>query len=603
MWTRRTLATNQRIVKPRNQSANPTHTGHPTLPRLNARLDIIGLENQDQIRVATALSELGRELMVLDRPVTIALSLVGEVAPVLLMNAHWAGTLPGVESAVELAALEGVAAAARLTDTCEVSWSAEGGSVSLTKRLPVAAPPPTDAWVAQLRAACRSSRPTSAFDEMRRQNQDLLAALETLQDRQQDLLRVNVELEETNRGVMALHAELSDELEQTNRGVVALYAELDERSKELREASESKTRFWRNVSHELRTPINAVVGLSRLLLDADSEPLTDEQHHQVQLIEESATLLLTLVNELLDVAKAESGRIEAHLEPVDLRAVFDQLRSTLRPLVPTTDVVLVVEDPVEGCSLVTDAALLGQILRNLLSNGLKFTERGEVRCRARTVPAECLEIMVTDTGIGIPPEHQQQVFEEFHQVPGRLQTRAGGTGLGLPYARRLAGILGGSLHLDSTPGRGTEVTLRLPLTGADLDGGAKAGGRYGFVLIVDDDPAFRTVLRAALAANADRMTEAGDGCTALRVMRAERPDLVLLDLSIPPPDGRAVLAEMRQDPRLRAVAVVVVTSTELDPDERAALSTTASVLEKSRLSAPLLLAAAAAATRLSQGAP
>jgi signal transduction histidine kinase len=556
---------------------------------------LVGLEYQDQVRVATALSELARELIVLSSPATITLSLIHDAPPVLMVTATWLGLVPGVASAAELAAVEGIAAAARLTDSCEVGCNGTGGSVSLTKRLPTSAPPPTETRIAELREACRHLRTASALDDVRRQNQDLLHALETLQARQEDLLRVNAELEETNRGVLALHSELSDELEQTNRGVVALYAELDERSRQLREASESKTRFWRNVSHELRTPINAVIGLSRLLLDAGSEPLAPEQHHQVRLIEQSGAMLLTLVNELLDVAKAESGRIEPHMQPVDLGAVFEELRSTLRPLAPTSQVLLTIEEPADGESLITDPVLLGRILRNLVSNGLKFTEHGEVRCRARRQPAAgCLEITVTDTGIGIPPEHQQRVFEEFHQVPGQQQTRAGGTGLGLPYAQRLAGILGGTLQLRSEPGHGTEVTLRLPLI---------TDARFGSVLIVDDDPAMRAVLRSAVGAHADRTAEVGDGVDALRAMRAERPDLVLLDLNIPPPDGRAVLAEMRSDPVLRTVAAVVVTSAELDDNERVTLGATAGMLEKSQLSTPLLLAAAAQATRLIAGAP
>jgi signal transduction histidine kinase len=565
---------------------------------------LVGLEHQDQVRVATALSELGRELAVRERPVTVTLSLAGEAAPVLQVNASWEGALPGVSSAAELAALDGVAAAARLTDTCAVSWDGGRGSVSLTKRLPGGAPLPTPARIDQLQQACKTARPVSALDELRRQNQDLLYALETLQARQGDLLRANAELEETNRGVLAMHAELSNELAQTNQGVVALYAELDEKSMQLREASESKTRFWRNVSHELRTPVNAVVGLCRLLLDTGSDPLTGEQRYQVQLIEESGTMLRNLVNDLLDVAKAESGRIDANPEPVDLRAVFDQLRSTLRPLAAAPDVALVVEDPVAGGSLVTDPVLLGRILRNLVSNGLKFTERGEVRCRVRALPAQgWLEIMVADTGIGIPPEHQQQVFEEFHQVPGRLQARASGTGLGLPYARRLAGILGGSLHLHSEPGRGTQVTLRLPLRCIGDGGAPGPGDRLGSVLIVDDDPAFRTMLRDMLAAHADRTVEVDHGRDALPAMRAERPDLVLLDLRIPPPDGHVVLAEMRRDPELRAVPVIVVTSADLDQDRYEALRATAGVLEKSRLSPALLLGAATAAARLVRESP
>ena len=188
------------------------------------------MENQDQVRVATALSELARELVVLDSPATITLSLLRGAPSVLMVTATWAGLVPGVASAAELAAIEGIAAATRLTDTCEVRCNGTGGSVSLTKRLPMSVPSPTEARIAELREACRHLRTASALDDIRRQNQDLLHALETLRARQEDLLRVNAELDETNRGVLALHAELSDELEQTNRGVVALYAELDERS-------------------------------------------------------------------------------------------------------------------------------------------------------------------------------------------------------------------------------------------------------------------------------------------------------------------------------------------------------------------------------------
>jgi CheY-like chemotaxis protein/nitrogen-specific signal transduction histidine kinase len=390
---------------------------------------------------------------------------------------------------------------------------------------------------------------------------------------------------------MALHAELSDELEQTNRGVVALYAELDEASTRLKEASESKTRFWASVSHELRTPLNSVLGLSRLLLDPRSDALTPEQRHQVEMIHDSGAMLLSLVNELLDVAKAESGRLEAHPEPTDLRSVFDQMRASMAPLAPA-DVALVVEEPPDAARLVTDPLLLGRILRNLVSNALKFTMRGEVRCRARADDGH-LDVVVSDTGVGIPAEHRSRVFEEFHQVPGPLQSRAAGTGLGLPYARRVAELLGGSLDLDSAVDQGTTVTLRLPLDGAKVQ-----PARFGAVLVVDDDPAFRSVVRHVLAPSADRVSEVGDGAGALLAMRFERPDLVLLDLDIPPPDGRTVLAEMRQDQRLDDVPVVVVTSAELDGDQRRMLETTAAVLHKSQFSGNLLTAAADVAGHL-----
>jgi signal transduction histidine kinase len=559
---------------------------------------LAGFENQDQVRVATALSELSRELAGLASPATISLSLTDVPVPAMVIEAAWAGQLSRTTGHDELAAVEGIAAAARLVDACTVAWREDGGMVTLTKKLPAGVAAPAEARVAEMREAIRRSRPGNALDALRSQNQDLVQALESLQARQEDLLRANAELEETNRGVMALHAELSDELEQTNRGVVALYAELDEASTRLREASESKTRFWANVSHELRTPLNSVLGLSRLLLDPGSEPLTTEQQHQVELIRDSGAMLLSLVNELLDVAKAESGQIEAHLEPTDLHAVFDQLRASLRPLATRPGVELVVEDPETVGIVRTDPVLLGRILRNLVSNSLKFTERGEVRCHARADDeGGQLEVVVADTGIGIPAEHQRRVFEEFYQVPGQAQARTGGTGLGLPYARRLAGILGGSLALASEAGRGTTLTLRLPL---DIATGV-GPGRLGSVLVVDDDPAFRALLHKVLDASADRITDAADGPGALQALHTERPDLVLLDLNIPPPDGSAVLAEMRRDPGLEDVPVVVVTSAELDNAERRSLGATATVLDKSHLTVDMLLAAAEAATRLVRG--
>jgi CheY-like chemotaxis protein len=209
-----------------------------------------------------------------------------------------------------------------------------------------------------------------------------------------------------------------------------------------------------------------------------------------------------------------------------------------------------------------------------------------------------VEIVVSDTGIGIPEEHQQRVFEEFHQVPGPLQQVSGGTGLGLPYASRLAQLLGGTLGLTSEPGRGTRVALRLPLTEHAGEGSPGSPPRFGSVLIVEDDPGMRRVLRGSIAPHAGQVTEAEDGGAALRALRDACPDLVLLDLNIPPPDGRALLAMMREDPRLRDVPIVVVTSAALDRAELARLNSLAVVLDKSRLSADQLIGAAAGASRL-----
>jgi signal transduction histidine kinase len=322
--------------------------------------------------------------------------------------------------------------------------------------------------------------PGSPLDELAVQNQQLIAALnevraqrDELAAQRDDLARLNAELEETNRGVMALYHQLSQELEETNRGVVALYAELDEKSAQLRAASEAKSRFLANVSHELRAPVTAIIGLVRLLTDSSSDRLTEDQDRQVDLIRGSAADLLALVNDLLDLAKAEAGRIEPHVTDVDLKAVFGQLRGTLRAIATRPEVDFVVDEP-PPVRLRSDDVLLAQVLRNLLTNAIKFTERGEVRLTVAASERD-IELVVSDTGVGIPEELHERIFEEFYQVPGGLLARGTGTGLGLPYARRLVAILGGALRVDSEPGRGSRFTVVLPVQTPVADAVAHAG--------------------------------------------------------------------------------------------------------------------------------
>ena len=350
----------------------------------------------------------------------------------------------------------------RLVDMMEVGDDETGTVVRMARRLPASAPKLTPDRMDDIRAGLARHVPGTPLDELNVQNQQLIAALDEVRAQRDDLARLNAELGETNRGVMALYNQLSEELEETNRGVVALYAELDEKSVQLAAASEAKSRFLANVSHELRAPVTAVIGLTRLLSDPSSEPLGTEQRRQVELISGSAADLLSLVNDLLDLAKAEAGRIEPEWSEVDLRAVFGQLRGTLRPLATRPEVDFVVDEP-GVATLNTDEVLLTRVLRNLLTNAIKFTTEGEVRLAARPAGAD-VEFTVSDTGAGIPPELHERVFEEFYQVPGSRPVSGRGTGLGLPYARRLAGILGGGLRVESEPGRGSTFTLSLPAT-------------------------------------------------------------------------------------------------------------------------------------------
>ncbi|WP_433289073.1 ATP-binding protein [Micromonospora sp. CA-244673] len=420
----------------------------------------VGLEHQDQVRLATALSEVARDLLraVGGAEVTFAVvvdahtgqrSLRVDLAPVR--------PLPGGRYEPQSGAV------ARLVDMLGTVTDGGDTVVRMSRRVPAPAPPLTPERLDQLRTELASSAPGTALDELAAQNTQLVAALDEVRSHRDELEVLNSELQETNRGVMALYNQLTEELEETNRGVVALYAELDEKSAQLRAASESKSRFLANVSHELRAPVTAIIGLARLLGDSASDPLTGEQARQVGLIRSSAADLLGLVNELLDLAKAESGRLEPNWAEVDLRALFGQLRGTLRALATRPGVELVVEEPPAPTAVRSDEVLLAQVLRNLLHNGLKFTERGEVRLRAER-HGDLWSLSVTDTGAGIPPELHERIFEEFYQVPGT--TRVGGTGLGLPYARRLVTLLGGRLELASEPGRGSTFTVILPVGGA-----------------------------------------------------------------------------------------------------------------------------------------
>lgn len=258
-------------------------------------------------------------------------------------------------------------------------------------------------------------------------------------------------------------ADLRLELEETNRGVLALYAELDAQAEQLREATELKSRFLAYMSHEFRTPISSIRSITRLLLDRVDGPLTEEQEKQVAFIQENATEFAEMVDDLLDLAKVEAGRVEispAWFEMVDL---FSALRGMFKPVLTNPDVTLVFEEPHDIPKLYTDDRKLSQILRNFISNALKFTPRGEVRVSARIETEGMITFSVADTGIGIAPEFHETVFQDFSQLHSALQRRLRGTGLGLSLSNKLAKLLGGSVHLQSEPGKGSVFSVTLPL--------------------------------------------------------------------------------------------------------------------------------------------
>ena len=263
----------------------------------------------------------------------------------------------------------------------------------------------------------------------------------------------------------ALVERLQRELDETNRGVVALYAELDERAEALKRASDLKSAFLSNVSHELRTPIVSVINLTRLMLEdgAGAPPLGEETRRSLGFVSRAAQTLYEMVNDLLDLAKIEAGKVDIRIVPVRVADVFAALRGMFRSLVDADRVALVFTEPPPDLILATDEGKLSQILRNLISNAVKFTERGDVRVSVSAPGSGQVAIVVADTGVGIAPEHLERIFHEFEQVEGTHQRRVRGTGLGLPLARRMAGLLGGTIDVTSVPGRGSVFTLRMPM--------------------------------------------------------------------------------------------------------------------------------------------
>lgn len=258
-------------------------------------------------------------------------------------------------------------------------------------------------------------------------------------------------------------AAMTEELSETNKGVVALYAELDEKAEQLRQASDLKSRFLSYMSHEFRTPLGSIRSIARILLDEMDGPLTEEQRKQVTFIQSSAGELTEMVNDLLDLAKVEAGRVTispAWFEMVDL---FSALRGMFRPIVDSDSVSLVFEEPVDMPRVFTDDKKLSQILRNFVSNALKFTAVGEVRVAARRNEDETVTFSVTDTGVGIPAEHLGALFQDFVQVDAPIQKRFRGTGLGLSLSKRFAELLGGTVGVESEVGRGSIFSATIPI--------------------------------------------------------------------------------------------------------------------------------------------
>jgi signal transduction histidine kinase len=255
---------------------------------------------------------------------------------------------------------------------------------------------------------------------------------------------------------------LEAELAETNKGVLALYAELDENAAQLREAADLKSRFLSYMSHEFRTPLASITSIADILIDGMDGPLTAEQHRQLQFVRGSVRELTEMVDDLLDLAKVDAGRISISPEWFEMVDLFSALRGMFKPIVGGGNVSLIFEEATDIPKIYSDDRKLSQILRNFISNALKFTSEGEVRVTARAADQDMVEFAVTDTGIGIAKEHLPALFSDFVQIDTRIQKRLRGTGLGLSLAKKFAILLGGSVAVTSEVGQGSRFSVLIP---------------------------------------------------------------------------------------------------------------------------------------------
>jgi len=669
-----------------------------TRQRARQIAELLGFDSQDQTRIATAVSEIARNAFQYAKGGRVEFRVEGKSSQSLLICIRDKGSgITNLNSILEGRYTSetgmglGIIGCKRLMEQFEIESSpSHGTTVRMAKVLPKRSPLVNATRLAQIADALIKRSSSNPFEEIQQQNQELLYALEELQKREEALTQLNRELEDTNRGV------------------VALYAELDEKADSLKRANELKTRFLSNMSHEFRTPVNSITSLSRMLLDRMDGELTPEQEKQVTFIRKAAEGLSDLVNDLLDLAKVEAGKIVVQPDEFEVSELFGTLRGMLRPLLAhNSSIALIFEEPHDIPTLHSDEGKVAQILRNFISNALKFTPTGEVRVSAMRV-GNTITFSVADTGIGIAPEDTERIFEEFVQVDSPLQRQVKGTGLGLPLSRKLAELLGGNVWVSSTLGvgsnffaaipaiypgsteeptlplvswqvdsqrlpilvvednaetlftyekyfqgsiyqpflartltqaeqamalftpsvimldilleeqntwgflrelKGNKVTQDIPIlvvTVIDNEKQVMALGADGFLvkpvdrfsllnqinrlvkrhtssklLLVDDDPAARYVFKQFLSGTHLTVIEAVDGREGIHLAQVEKPDCIVLDLSLPEMSGIEVLSRLKNDSTTNHIPVIINTSQSLEAQAQKTLAeNTIAILSK-----------------------
>ncbi|HTO97367.1 MAG TPA: ATP-binding protein [Myxococcales bacterium] len=502
---------------------------------------LLGFGPQDQSRISTATSEICRNAVRYAGQGRCEFLLEEKPRPALIVRTADQG--PGIRNLEEVLAGRyqsstgmglGLAGTRRLMDRFRIESDAgRGTEVTFAKELPNGLPPP--GRTAQIAEQLARTPLPAAEEEVRQADQELLRAIAELRARNEELEQIR------------------DELEETNRGVVALYAELDQRAESLRKATDLKSRFLSNMSHEFRTPLNSIQSLARLVLEGAEGPLTEGQRKALQLMRRSAVDLAEMVNDLLDLAKIEAGKIQVRPVGFDAAQLLGSLRAVLRPLLQEGSPVQLCLDPVpEMPALFSDEGKVTQIVRNFASNALKFTERGEVRIGVCQEAAETVTFYVRDTGIGIAPEDQERIFDEFTQIEGAHQRKVKGTGLGLPLSRKLAEMLGGRIRVESAPGRGSTFSLTIPARYRPAE--AVAAGDV--VVAVIDEAALAARWGGWLEGTRYHLVHARSFEETQAAIARYRPAVLIAAPTLGGLTTRPLLADLRKDPATRDLPVL-----------------------------------------------
>lgn len=517
--------------------------------------ELLGFKVYEQTSIATAVSEIARNAFQYAGGGKIEFLVQGSPQVFLIRISDRGRGIDNLEAILngnytsKTGMGLGIIGAKRLTDHFHIeSIPGIGTTVILGKQLPSQTPIVKGQYLAQITQALAQRNSSSLFEEMQRQNQELLNTLAEIRAKQTELEQLNKELEETNRGVVALYAELDDKAEYLQRG------------------SKLKSHFLADMSHEFRTPLNSILSLSGLLLDRADGELSSEQEKQVNFIRKSAEILSELVNNLLDIAKIEAGKIVVNPSQFSIDDVFSALRGMFRPLIISDNISLVFEAPIDIPKLYTDEGKVSQILRNFISNAVKFTEQGEVRVSAKLGSNNNIVFSISDTGLGIAPEDQQRIFEQFIQIESPTQNRVKGTGLGLPLCLKLAELLGGSVSVQSELGVGSTFIATIPLQYSLPKEEIVVSeiswmidpNRYP-VLVVEDNLETLFIYEKYLENSPFQVIPARTLQEARKALWEVRPRVVILDLLLEVENTWAFISEIKDNSFTQHIPVIVLT--------------------------------------------